>query len=108
MNLRTEGWPDDWDEFHPIDADEEVPEPEIPTIDGLPPVVDYSVAHPGDFTISGPLKGHEGNGRRFNNQAIARWWAEKTYGKHRVQDLPYEQTQTVNTGGRWVLRILAG
>jgi hypothetical protein len=103
---------DVWDAFHPADdediADEfegedddlasEAP-PEIPSIDKLPDVVDYSTRAPGDFVLSGPLGEGKGVGRHFDTLEEAAQWAVSKYGKNRVGVLQ-EQGEF-----RWALLI---
>lgn len=91
--------PDDWEALeriwslcHPVDATEELesedegiePPAEIPTIDNLPLVVDYSTRAPGDFVISGPCGDGRGKGRYFRNHGSAYQWAATKYGLRRV------------------------
>lgn len=86
-----------WDLFHPSDSEEGnlFPEngewvdledvPQIPNIDLLPEVVDYSTRGPDDFVISGPLNGSDKiQGRRFASPKAAYIWGCQKYGKARV------------------------
>ena len=87
-----------WNEWHPSEANEDdevfFPEsgdwedleelPQVPTIDYLPPVVDYSARGPDDFVVSGPLVGSDGPGRRFDSKREAYIWAIQKYGRARV------------------------
>lgn len=80
---------DEWDECHPANACEELgfeeyETPEIPTIDSLPGVVDYSTRGPGDWVNSGPLPGSTGPGRRFDSELSAFRWCSLKYGQKRV------------------------
>ncbi len=55
----------------------------IPTIDGLPLIVDYSDRHPSAFVISGPVgprrPGTNPKGRRFRTTEAALRWAAGFY-----------------------------
>ena len=60
--------------------------PEIPTIDGVPPVVDYSERGPRDFVISGKLGSSNAGfirasrgGRTFKSPNDALRWATHSY-----------------------------
>lgn len=101
-----------WDVFHPADTEDEddLPAttdiefdalvPEIPTIDKLPDVVDYSTRGPNDFVVSGPYN-HTigGQGRRFASLSSAFQWAVGKYGQKRVINIPQE------SDFRWALLI---
>jgi hypothetical protein len=90
-----------WDESHPASRDGtgedkgDFPEsgdwedledlPQLPTIDLLPPMVDYSSRAPGDFIVSGPLSvAHNIQGRTFKTHNDAFKWACGHYGTDRV------------------------
>jgi hypothetical protein len=89
-----------WDEAgHPSDteADDEdnvFPEsgewedledlPQVPSIDRLPTVVDYSSRGPDDFVISGPVGDARGQGRKFDSHRAAHAWANAKWGASRV------------------------
>ena len=98
-----------WDEHHPADAldalevvDDSDSYPAVPTIDGIPEVVDYSVREPGSWVVSGPILGCEelssGLGRVFLDEAAAYRWACWRYGADRVK--PHE-----GGIGRWAVLI---
>ncbi len=96
---------DPWDEFHPVDGNEplldyEEVAPEIPTIDALPEVVDYSVRAPGDWVLSGPLGEARYQGRRFATEIDAYRWACAKYGRDRVRRMRALEF-------RWMLLIRA-
>lgn len=62
--------------------------PYLPTVDGFPWVVDYSIRSPDEFVISGPLAGFRGSGKRFATPADALAWAQAHYGRARVRLAP--------------------
>jgi hypothetical protein len=72
--------------------------PATPTVDGIPPVVDYSVRNPGDWVVSGPLEPFEGPGRVFVSEDAAFDWAQWKYGPHRV-------TRWYGGMGRWAVLV---
>lgn len=103
---------DVWDMFHPADSDEDIadefiddpdvePLAEIPTIDRLPDVVDYSTRGPNDFVVSGPMGAGRGQGRYFESERNAYIWAISKYGRQRVVRIPQESEF------RWALLIKA-
>lgn len=74
---------------HDDPQDDPYPPPEIPTLDRMPPVVDYSSRGPGDFVLSGPIYPYNsgnncGRGRVFLSAKHALKWAQGKYGAHRV------------------------
>lgn len=103
------------DEFRHGDEDEDITDefdgeddflgveapPEIPTVDGLPDVVDYSTRGPNDFVLSGPVAEGRGHGRHFDTLGDAYKWAVDKYGKARVGVLPQQGEF------RWALLIKA-
>ncbi len=82
-------WPTLWDEAHPSEtidesADLEAEIPTLPTIDHLPPLVDYSTRGEGDWVVSGPLQPSGGNGRYFPAELEAYIFCCNKYGRQRV------------------------
>lgn len=77
------------EELAEVDEEDGLPEwfeevPEIPTIDGQPAVVDYSIRGPKDWVVSGPLEPWQGRGRQFPSEAAAYRWAVSKFGTSRV------------------------
>lgn len=103
----------DWDANHPAEAEEEETTdealeydadamalvPQIPTIDEIPEIVDYSVRAEGDWVISGPLVGGSGRGTVFDTMERAHLAACIKYGSKRVY--PWDS----GSEGRWALLI---
>ena len=100
---------DIWDLYHPAEANEDdfgdeegdlEPLPAVPTIDTLPPLVDYSSRGPNDFVVSGPLVKGNGPGRLFGDELKAFNWAAGKYGQSRV-------SRSYGGENRWAVLIKA-
>jgi hypothetical protein len=88
---------EDLDEEDPID--DGVSDPEIPTIDGQPRNVDYSVVPDNSFLLSGPIGNAPGKGRRFEFMDDAMEWATAKYGAGVIKLI----SQDGDT--RWIIRV---